>query len=110
MRSRKRNPDKYQVGRSSLVPYVASESWEERHRRRKQVALENKGEVEAWCRKHHWTLRVTNGGHHWQFRTDKNKLIEWFPSSGKLAIGQNWKEGIHCHDYQQLLKVLEYAL
>lgn len=110
MRRRFRNPDKYKVGRSSLVPYVESESWQERHKRRKQVALENKDKVEQWCRKHKWWLRINNDGHHWIFVTHEKKMIEWFPSSGKLAIGKKWKEGIHCHDYEQLLKVLELTL
>jgi hypothetical protein len=110
MRKRYRNKDKYQVGRSSLVPYIASESWQERHRRRMQHAMDNKEKVQAWCDKHKWILRVNNNGHHWIFLTKEKKMIEWWPSSGKIAIGKKWKEGIHCHDYKQLLKVLEMAL
>jgi hypothetical protein len=110
MRKRVRNPDKYILGRSSLVPYIASESWQERHNRRMKTALENKDEVETWCHKNKWKLLIRNNGHHWTFYTSENKMIEWWPSSGKLAIGKKWKEGIHCHDYQQLLKVLELTL
>lgn len=110
MRSRKRNPDKYIIGRSSLVPYVESESWQDRHKRRKEVALQNKDKVQVWCNKHRWRLNIKNNGHHWILYTHENKMIEWFPSSGKLAIGKKWKEGIHCHDYQQLLKILEMSL
>lgn len=110
MRKRMRNPDKYKVGRSSLVPYIKSESWQQRHRRRMQAALEHKEEVEHWCQKQKWRLDVKNNGHHWTFYTHQNKIIEWWPSSGKLAIGKSWKEGIHCHDYKQLLKVLKMTL
>lgn len=110
MRRRVRNPDKYKLGRSSLVPYIESESWQERHSRRMKTALENQDKVETWCVSHKWKLYVHNNGHHWVFYTDQNKVVEWWPSSGKLAIGKQWKEGIHCHDYKQLLKVLEMTL
>jgi hypothetical protein len=110
MRRRTRNPDRYKVGRSSIVPYQSSESWQERHHRRMKVALDNKGTVEAWCQKHKWKLFIKNNGHHWMFFTKENKIVEWWPSSGKLAIGKKWKEGIHCHDYEQLIKVLEMTL
>jgi len=110
MRKRYRNPDKYRIGRSSLVPYVESESWQARHHRRMQVALDNKDKVDLWCQQHKWRLNIRNNGHHWIFYTYQSKMIEWWPSSGKLAIGKRWKEGIHCHDYEQLLKVLEMTL
>jgi len=110
MRKRIRNPDKYIIGRSSLVPYIESESWKSRHHRRMVAALQDKEKVEAWCRKNRWFLSIKNNGHHWMFITREKKMIEWWPSSGKLAIGKRWKEGIHCHDCQQLLKVLELAL
>jgi hypothetical protein len=110
MRRRTRNPDKYNLGRSSLVPFVESEGWQQRHARRKDNALQNKEEVEAWCTKNKWKLNIKNNGHHWIFYTHQNKMIEWFPSSGKLVIGKNWSSGIHCHDYKQLLKTLQQTL
>lgn len=110
MRRRTRNPDKYVIGRSSLVPYVESESWKERHRRRMKAALAEKNEVQRWCANHRWRLHINNNGHHWVFITHQNKFIEWWPSSGKLVIGKQWNKGIHCHDYKQLLKTLEMTL
>lgn len=110
MRKRTRNPDKYIIGRSSTVPYIESENWKTRHYRRMVVALGNKGKVEAWCKIQKWIMRVSNNGHHWIFRTHQGKTIEWWPSSGKLAIGKKWTEGIHCHDCEQLLEVLEMTL
>jgi len=110
MRKRTRNPDKYRMGRSSIAPYVASEGWQTRHHRRMQAALANSHEVEVWCERHKWRFSIKNNGHHWVFVTSEDKMIEWWPSSGKLAIGKKWPEGIHCHDYQQLLEVLEMAL
>ena len=74
------------------------------------IALWNKGKVEAWCKRNRWTLYISNDGHHWTFYTRERKIIEWWPSSGKLVIGKKWTEGIHCHDYEQLLEVLTAAL
>lgn len=109
-RRRTRNPDKYVIGRSSLVPYIASEHWSQRHSRRKKNALDHLPEIQKWCREHQWSLRITNGGHQWTFTTHQKKLIEWWPSSGKIVIGKKWDEGIHCHDYKQLLELFGYTL
>ena len=110
MRRQKPNPDKYNLGRSSLVPYIASEGWQERHHRRKLIALDHKEELETWCNNHKWKLLIKNNGHHWILITKEQKMIEWWPSSGKLTIGKRWDSGIHCHDYLQLMKVLEEVI
>ena len=107
MRKRSRNPDKYKKGRSSLVPYIESESWKTRHQRRMKHALENKDKVELWCQKHKWKMYVNNEGHHWLFFSSIGKMVEWWPSSGKLVIGKQYKKGIHCHDYKQLLEIFK---
>jgi len=107
MIKRKRFPDKYNVGKSSVVPYIESEGWKERHDRRKQSALDNKEKIQSWCNNHRWSMRISNAGHHWIFITQSQKMVEWFPSSGKLAIGKQWHAGIHCHDYEQLLSLFK---
>lgn len=109
-RRRRRYLDKYKMGKSSTVPYLANESWSDRHRRRKEAALERQKEVERWCAKVCWKLYVKNGGHHWIFYTQQRKTIEWFPSSGKLAIGKRWNQAIHVHDIDQLLDVLSVCV
>lgn len=109
IRNRSRNPDKYKKGRSSLVPYIESESWKERYQRRMKHALQNKQKVENWCGKNKWKMFINNEGHHWVFFTNERKIIEWWPSSGKLIIGKQWKQGVHCHDYIQLLEVFTIA-
>ena len=105
--SRKRSiPDSKSVGRSSIVPYRRGEDFRTRHRRRLATSLERETEVRRWCVKHGMTLRITNDGHHWQI-TDGVFLAEWWPSSAKLVIGKCWHAGIHCHDYTQVLKVIQ---
>ena len=68
-RKRTRNPDKYKMGKSSLVPYVASEAWNERHARRKDTALEHEYTVQQWCKLHGFFMTIKNNGHHWIFTT-----------------------------------------
>jgi hypothetical protein len=105
--SRKRSiPDSKSVGRSRIVPYRRDEDFRTRHWRRLTTNLEKQAEVRQWCAQHGLTLRVTNDGHHWQI-TDGAFLAEWWPSSAKLVIGKRWHAGIHCHDYSQVLKVIQ---
>src|SRR5207249_2391327 len=54
------------------------------------------------------TKETHTGGHHWQI-TDGYFLTEWWPSSAKLVIGKKWHNGIHCHDYKQMLKTVRMA-
>lgn len=106
----RRYRDRYKVGPSSTVPFIENESWKDRHARRKADALSHADEVQSWCNNHHWRFRINNAGHHWQFFTHESKMIEWWPSSGKLAVGRKYDHTIHTHDVMQLLELLEAAL
>jgi hypothetical protein len=105
--SRKRSiPDNRSAGRSRIVPYRRGEDFRTRHSRRLRTNLEQEADVRRWCEERGLTLRITNGGHHWQI-TNGVFLAEWWPSSAKLVIGKRWHAGIHCHDYRQALRVIE---
>jgi hypothetical protein len=105
--SRKRSiPDRVSAGRSRIVPYRQGENSRSRHARRLSANLAEEANVRRWCEQRGLTLRITNEGHHWQI-TDGHFLAEWWPSSAKLVIGKRWHHGIHCHDYKQVLKVIE---
>src|SRR6266699_4348721 len=106
MSQQKSIPDRARVGRSHIVPYQRGEDFRTRHARRLSVNLENEANVRRWCEQRGLTLRITNEGHHWQI-TDGYFLAEWWPSSAKLVIGKRWHDGIHCHDYKQVLKLIE---
>ena len=107
--SRRRSiPDSVRAGRSHIVPYRRGEDFRTRHARRLSANLEREDEVRRWCEQRRLTLRITNEGHHWQI-TDGGFLAEWWPSSAKLVIGKHWQKGIHCHDYKQVLKVIDDA-
>jgi len=105
--SRKKSiPDRVRAVRSRIVPYQRGEDFRTRHARRLNANLVQEANVRRWCEQRGLTLRITNEGHHWQI-TDGYFLAEWWPSSAKLVIGKKWHNGIHCHDYKQMLKVIE---
>jgi len=104
---RKRSiPDLASAGKSGIVPYRRGEDFRTRHARRLTANLEQEATVRRWCQQRGLTLRIKNGGHHWQI-TGRAFLAEWWPSSAKLLIGKRWHEGVHCHDHKQALRVIE---
>lgn len=69
--------------------------------------------MRTWARLRGLELRVTDGGQHWQFRGRHNGnkfMADWWPSSAKLIVNQKWDNGIHAHDYQQVIDLLEAAV
>lgn len=98
-------PDKGSVGRSDLVPFKEGEDRGSRHERRKGHANSNVNEVRQWCQERSINFSVTNGGHHWRFVREKTQC-EWWPSSAKFVVNQQWKKGLHVHDYKQLMTQL----
>lgn len=105
-RKKKRFADVLNAGFSSHVPYISNESWQDRHKRRKLFALQHIKELGDWCTKHKWEMEVKNEGHHWMFKCE-TRIVEWWPSSGKVVIEKKWNKGIHCHDHEQLVKILD---
>lgn len=100
-----RYQDVESAGKSAIVPRRRRETMEERHRRRLQVALGQLNWVRNKCAWNGWSLRTSNGGHHWQFRFE-HYLAEWWPSSAKLVFDKKWKAGVHVHDWEQALRVI----
>ncbi len=98
-------PDSDSMGRSNIIPFSPLEGFRKRHRRRLKANLQYEPEIRAWCQRNRWILAIKNRGHHWIFSRG-DTVIEWWPSSAKLIVDKRWKEGIHCHDYKQVLKLL----
>lgn len=82
------------------------ETPKERNDRRKRTNINHQKKVQDYCSDHGIRFRVTNRGHHW--RTNKRgKTVEWWPSSAKVVVNKNWQKGIHCHDYNQFIRLLK---
>jgi hypothetical protein len=99
-------PDVRSAGRSSRIPYVAGEEAGQRHERRKAENVARVAYVEERCRALGVAVTIHNHGHHWQFRLPSGKLVEWWPSSAKLVVGQRWEKGVHVHDWEQALAIV----
>ncbi len=54
------------------------------------------------------TLRILNKREHWQF-TRASLLVEWWPSSSRVAVNKNWKRRLFAHDAEAMRKLLAKA-
>lgn len=104
--ARRRFGDASRVGRSKVCGYVVGESAADRHARRLATALANDAGLKAWLEKNGWSLAISNEGHHWRM-VKGGTVVEWWPSSAKCVVNQNWRGGVHCHDGSQVVVVLE---
>lgn len=103
---RNRFKDRKSAGRSEVVPFRKGEQAGDRHRRR--LVVNNwmfAQEAIEWCERRDIVLTITNGGHHWKF-VRKELIGEWWPSSAKFVFGKKYKNGIHVHDWTQVMKLL----
>ncbi len=92
-------------GRAHVVYYRPNESWQDRHERRLALNLSAENMVRNWADLHEITLTISNEGQHWRF--DKgSKVAEWWPSTARLVLHKQYQQGIHCHDYAQLMDLL----
>ena len=89
-----------------IVKRKNGEGWKERHRRRLQLNQERLDKFRKWVVSFGCEFRHLNGGEHWQVKHNGN-CFDWWPRSAKLVINQRWKNGVHVHDYTQLIKYIE---
>lgn len=54
------------------------------------------------------TLRILNKREHWQFTKD-GLLVEWWPSSGRVAVNKNWKRRWFARGVEEVRKLLGQA-
>jgi hypothetical protein len=93
--------DRHKVGSSRIAGYQSGEPDKKRHQRRLAVNLAARDTLATWCHNRRIAMLVNNEGHHWIFRRAAAQ-VEWWPSSAKLVVNQDWRNGWHCHDWQQV--------
>lgn len=104
-RRRARYGDRSAVGRSAIAPFKPGEAPESRHARRKKTNLDQgPAIVAAWASRVGVRFRITNDGHHWQFRY-ADLSVDWWPSTAKLVRNQRFPEGVHVYDYEQAMAI-----
>lgn len=103
---------KYDYNRthSNLISYVEGEPPMQRHARRLEFNLKAQEWVREQTEKMGLALRVTNEGHHWQFRgIGYDFKADWWPSSAKLVLNSRFNSGIHVHDYERAMQEIQRA-
>jgi hypothetical protein len=102
--------DRYKCEVRPEIHTLPGEGWKKRHSRRLHHNLDLETEAQSWCEERAIDLRITNGGHHWQFTLPSEDLVEWWPSSAKMVKNKRWRDGMHVHDWTQAQAVLEKQL
>jgi hypothetical protein len=100
---------------AKLVRFHPGESHVERHRRRLGINQQGQQAVDEFCTRNELKLAITNNWHHWSIyhvtaQPGDPQWAEWWPSSAKLVFRKQWRKGIHCHDYTQLIAECEKQL
>jgi hypothetical protein len=87
-----------------MVPYLIGEDPKDRHFRRFTSNNDPNyvQKISEFCTQHGVIFKINNNGHHWHFEK-QSKFVDWWPSTAKLVLNQNWKRGIHVHDYGQVI-------
>lgn len=105
----RRYADTESAGPSERVPFIVNEGSGERHARRLDAAKNDRVQVAAWCAAHNARLVVRNHHQHWRL-IYRGHTAEWWPSSAKLVLDGKWREGIHAHDWRQVVaRLLQVA-
>ena len=107
---RERMPDVKSLGGSALTAHLKRLPSLYRHKERLKINLEHEKDVRDWCRAHRFTLAIREDGRHWKLAGPTAGgfvFVEWWPANARLVFNGRDGEGVHCHDYQQLLKALE---
>ena len=99
--------DRTGMGKSKLITRKVrkDESGSDRHSRRLHFNVKNVAVIQQWCLDKKISLYIRNQGHHWIF-IDGTRKAEWWPSSAKLVFNKKRKQGIHVHDYLQVIKAI----
>ncbi|SRR5229473_3838928 len=97
--------DARSAGKSVIVPFVRDEPAADRHERRLRANLEARDQFAATLARAGFAMAIKNEGQHWIIRNGVDAW-EWWPSSAKFVKNKQWRKGVHCHDYQQVLREL----
>lgn len=86
-------------------------NWKRRHATRKKLANKRARQAGlAFARLGGWLkLCQGDGGDHWQIYFAPGDQWDWWPTSAKLVHNQRWKEGVHCHTWQQVWRWIRDA-
>src|SRR5690349_14298138 len=105
-KKRQRNRDPHRGSPSQIVPYQPGESTKRRHARRYFKNLENWTALQDWAFERGFSFQMKNRGEHWILK-GAGIICEWWPSTAKLVLNYEYRDGRHTHDWLQLCAILD---
>jgi len=93
---------------AEICKYKIGEPASDRHNRRLETNKEHADKLKNYCRSNGFSLDIKNDGQHWQIKQG-SITIDWWPSTAKMVINQQYDEGIHVHDISQVKAYLNFA-
>ena len=104
----KRIPDRHQAPvPPQVIQYQKGEHHKDRHKRRLETNVEQfSEEAKKWADENSVFVRISNRGHHWKFQRNGSH-VEWWPESAKCVINRDELNGVHVHEFPQLLVILK---
>lgn len=87
------------------IKYLPGEPGSQRHQRRLDFAIGLIPLVKRWAAQEGIELVILNQNNHWIWRKGKQRA-DWWPSSAKLVLNQDFDNGIHAHDPGQVAREL----
>jgi hypothetical protein len=78
----------------------------QRRERRMERTAGRESQVRAWAERQGCSLRVLNDGHHWLFQKP-GFMAEWWPSSARLAVNQDYDRHIHAPHWVDVVTALQ---
>jgi len=55
------------------------------------------------------TLKVSNEGHHWRIVLANRRVVEWWPSSGRLVVDGDWARATFTGDVSEVMSAVVLA-
>lgn len=94
---------------SARAPFMPGETWEQRHERRRQIALMDEQRFRDKLRGLKARVRILEDGKRWQIRI-RARLFEWFPESGRAVADRQYTRAQKAHDVDQLAAMIRHTV
>ena len=107
--SLKQKPERMGTGMSELGDVFNAMKKDKQERRAKRMKRVHSclEDFDGKCTKRGFRLVVKNHGHHWIVKTTE-ATFEWFPSSGKLVINQQWEKVRRAYSTDDVWRIIEH--
>jgi len=93
---------------AEICKYKRDERSGDRHNRRLETNKQYADKLRNYCRSNGLSFEIKNEGLHWQIKRGE-VTIDWWPSTAKMVVNQQYDQGIHVHDITQIKSYLNFA-